>query len=66
MAELQQPNRNINNPLINVQEDYGNQVTTLENADFNNLIDDPGYIPNDDTDQMDNLMVGNASPNHAY
>jgi hypothetical protein len=50
MAELQQPNRNINNPLINVQEDYGNQVTTLENADFNNLIDDPGYIPNDDTD----------------
>jgi hypothetical protein len=66
MAELQQPNRNINNPLINVQEDYGNQVTTLENADFNNLIDDPGYIPNDDTDQMDNLMAGNASPNHAY
>ncbi len=66
MADLQQPNRNINNPLINVQEDYGNQVTTLENADFHNLIDDPGYIPNDEMDQMDNMMTGNASPNHAY
>ena len=65
MADLQQQNRNIN-PLINVQEDYGNQVTTLENADFNNLIDDPGYIPNDDTDQMDNMMEGNASLNNEY
>ena len=66
MADLQQQNRNIN-PLINVQEDYGNQITTLENADFNNLIDDPGYIPNDDTDQMmDNMMEGNASLNNEY
>ena len=66
MADLQQQNRNIN-PLINVQEDYGNQVTTLENGDFNNLIDDPGYIPNDDTDQMmDNMMEGNASLNNEY
>ena len=49
-----------------MQEDYGNQVTTLENPDFNNLVDDPGYMPNDETEQMDNLMSGNASPNNAY